>query len=106
MPYLLAPSFIIWLLIILHRIQLLAIFNCTHYDTFRMVNIFNCIMKSYHPNYKIQTEIDTDTYYTYCRDALVQPIIPHGFATKTKGAVPHFIAVSWINFISQSNQVH
>eukprot|EP01084_Bolivina_argentea_P045998 84680_1 len=95
MPYVLTPSFIIWTTLY----PVIGYFAFYHYDTFQMGNIFNCSMKSYHGNYKIQTKIDTDSYYTYYRDSSMEPIIPHG-------AVPYFIAVSGINFISKSNQVH
>eukprot|EP01084_Bolivina_argentea_P007683 14439_1 len=52
---------------------------------------------------QIISEMDMDSCYVDHRDALAEPIIPHGFATKTKGAMAYFIGVSGMIFIGKSN---
>eukprot|EP01084_Bolivina_argentea_P045997 84679_1 len=69
-----------------------------------MMGIWNYIMKLHYGNDKINSGIDSDSCYLAHRDALPESIIPHGFATKTKGAMAYFIAVSGMIFIGKSNQ--
>eukprot|EP01084_Bolivina_argentea_P285358 489331_1 len=64
-------------------------------------------IKTHYRYSKITADMDSDIYYVGHGDALAEPIIPHGskdFATKTKGAMAYFIAVSGMIFIEKSNQ--